>query len=268
MNMKLSTQVHKYFATNFWNLLPSVLQKLISDFCALIYSLSISKFFINAFARRYKMDQHELSKYTSGSGLKEYGSFQDFFTRKLVTPLNTDHNSIFPCEGQICESGKVSELHQVKVKGQKQSVRNIFGNLGEKIPDTHFFINLFLHNHNYHRFHAPVSGVIKSMQYIPGQLNFLRPWLYPRTQVSEPALVNERVVLEIEDSNQQSWFLTFVGGMCVGKIKLHEQINLGYTLSCGEEIGLFLLGSTCCIAAPVESKQIKFLAKVKVGDPI
>lgn len=266
--MRFSTRLNKLFADKFWNVLPSFFQKLISDFLAFLYSTQVSKFFIGSFARRYNLDQKELSKYVPGSGRKEYSSFQDFFTRQLVTPLTTKYNSIFPCEGQVCESGLVADLNEVNVKGQKQSVKNIFGNLGQKIPDTYFFINLFLHNHNYHRFHAPVSGVIKSMQYIPGQLNFLRPWLYPRKQVSEPALVNERVVLEIEDTSKQLWFLTFVGGMCVGKIKLHEQIRTGYALNCGEEIGLFLLGSTCCIAAPVQREKIEFLSKVKVGDPI
>lgn len=266
--MKLSTWVHKNFAQYFWNFLPRVFQKNISVFLSLLYSTPISKFFIVPFARRYNLNQEELLKYAPGSGAKAYRSFQDFFTRQLVLPIVPRHSSIFPCEGQVCESGQVSELPQVNVKGELHTVKEIFGGLADSVPDSHFFINIFLHNHNYHRFHAPVTGVIKSLQYIPGQLNFLRPWLYPIEKVSEPAFVNERVVLEIEDANQQPWFLTFVGGMSVGKIKLHDKVRSGAYLDCGEEIGLFLLGSTCCIAAPLASKKIRFLSRVKVGDPI
>ncbi|AZZ35575.1 phosphatidylserine decarboxylase [Bdellovibrio sp. qaytius] len=266
--MKLSTQLNKNFAQYFWNSLPCIFQKNISLFLSVLYSTPISKFFISPFARRYNMSSEELLKYAPGSGGQTYRSFQDFFTRQLISPMTPDHARIYPCEGLVCESGQISEMNQVNVKGQWHTVRKIFGGFADQIPDSHFFINIFLHNHNYHRFHAPVTGVIKSLQYIPGQLNFLRPWLYAIEQVSEPAFVNERVVLEIEDEDRQSWFLTFVGGMSVGKIKLHDKILAGANLQCGEEIGLFLLGSTCCIAVPTKSKKIKFLSKVKVGDPI
>lgn len=266
--MHLSTRVHRYFAQNIWNLLPSILQKVISDFLAKLYSTSLSRLFIGSFAQRYKISPDELAKYLPGSGSEKYLSFQDFFTRKLVSPIVTKEKSIFPCEGQVCESGQIYQLHEVNVKGHNHAVREIFGSCAKDIPDTHFFVNIFLHNHNYHRFHAPVNGTIKSMQYIPGQLNFLRPWLYPIEQVSEPAFVNERVVLEIEDDDKQLWFVTFVGGMSVGKIKMSDFIRVGARLNCGEEIGFFLLGSTCCIAAPVAAKKIRYLSKVRVGDPI
>ena len=243
------------------------IQKVISNVWASLYKKSFSKLLISPFIRRYSL-QSEVNRFVPASGKKNYLSYQDFFTRKLAQPFEAIYTSIFPCEGMICESGQLDQLPSIKVKGQKFKTRNIFGELGEKIPSTHFFINIFLHNHNYHRFHAPVSGVVKSLKRIPGQLNFLRPWLYSRSKVSSPSCVNERIVMEIENSTGQSWFLSFVGGMGVGAIKIHDKFQIGSQVLCGEEIGLFLLGSTCCIAAPTEVKKYKYLAKGAVGDPL
>lgn len=266
--MKLITHVHKNFAQYFWNLLPSYYQKVISHALAKLYSAPLSKFFVKPFARKYKMSLEELSMYAPGSGAQKYLSFQDFFTRQRVAPVQSSHPAIFPCEGMVCESGRVSDLGAINVKGNLCDVRRIFGDAGARIPDSHFFINIFLHNHNYHRFHAPVSGEVKSLTYIQGQLNFLRPWLYMTEQVSEPAFLNERVVVEIEDDNNQLWFLSFVGGMGVGKIKLHSLLQRGARLNCGDELGLFLLGSTCCLAAPLVQEEMKYHSRVRVGDPL
>lgn len=266
VQMKPITRVNKYFAHFVWNLLPAFLQKSVSFVWAIIYKTRLSRLLISPFAARYHIDGEEMQKYSPASGQAQYQSFQDFFTRRLKSSFSPQHTSIFPCEGLVCETGTVSELKAVNVKGRFFTVRNIFGSLGNRIPDSHFFINVFLHNHNYHRFHAPIQGTVKSIQRIPGQLNFLRPWLYLTRQVSEPAFVNERVVLEIESENHESWFLSFVGGMGVGQIKMHDFIKPGAPIQCGQEMGLFLLGSTCCLAVPRQKTAFKFLEKIKLGD--
>lgn len=264
--MRISTKVHRYFALSFWNLLPIPAQKLLSIIWTYFYKTRFSSLLVFPFAKHYNLTAPKLSKYRPASGALKYLSFQDFFTRQLSTELIIHGNSILPCEGAVCENGLVGDLDQIQVKGHFFSVRNIFGDAGSNIPDHYSFINIFLHNHNYHRFHAPVSGTIKSLRAIPGQLNFLRPWLYKSGMVSQPAFVNERVVLEVVDANQQSWFISFVGGMGVGQIKIHPQFEVGQRMTCGEEIGLFLLGSTCCLAIPKAIKTYKYLEKVSVGD--
>ncbi|MBC7421507.1 MAG: phosphatidylserine decarboxylase [Bdellovibrio sp.] len=266
--MKLITRLNKYFAQFFWNLLPATIQKTVSFIWSIVYKTKFSKVFIGPFAVRYRISAEEMKKFSPASGKNEYQSFQDFFTRRLRKVFQPLHESISPCEGLVCETGIISELKLVNVKGRNFSVRNIFGRIGNQIPGSHFFINIFLHNHNYHRFHSPVQGVIKSIQKIPGQLNFLRPWLYLNRQVSEPAFVNERLVVEIESANQERWFLSFVGGMGVGQIKIYEHLTPGALLQCGEEMGLFLLGSTCCLAVPRKKSEYKFLSKINLGDSL
>lgn len=266
--MRLSTQANKYFAIFFWNLLPTLVQKTVSWLWSHLYTTRASTVLIKVFESRYQLGPRKMNQYAPASGSLSYNSFQDFFTRRLVTELKVKSTAIIPCEGVVCENGLVRDLNQVNVKGQFVSVRNIFGDFSNEIPGQYSFVNIFLHNHNYHRFHAPISGQIKNMLVIPGQLNFLRPWLYTKKQISEPALVNERVVIEIADEQNRSWFVSFVGGMGVGQIKIHDQFKIGNFMTCGQEIGLFLMGSTCCMAIPKEIKSFKYLEKVSVGDAL
>lgn len=266
--MRLSTRAHRFFALFFWNLLPGAIQKTFSFIWAHFYKTRFSSVFIRAFVNHYELSSTKLNEYRPASGSSKYISFQDFFTRQLSAELVVRHSTIIPCEGVVCENGPVHLLNHINVKGQFFSVRKIFGDLGQSIPDHYSFLNIFLHNHNYHRFHAPVTGTVKNIITIPGQLNFLRPWLYKTNQASEPAFVNERIVVEVVDAASQSWFISFVGGMGVGQIKIHEKFNIGGTMTCGEEIGLFLLGSTCCLAVPKPVKKFKYLEKVAVGDLI
>ncbi len=265
--MKVVTLANKYFAIAVWNKLPGPIQKQLSTIWSKIYKWKISAFFISAFCKRYKMSDLQLSLYLPASGSEKYISFQDFFTRKLKEPLRvTADKMIAPCQGFVCENGNVSEISEAHVKGRNYKIQDIFDDVSGKINDSYTFINIFLHNHNYHRFHAPVSGTIVSIRAISGQLNFLRPWFYDKKNVSSPSFVNERSIIEILDDQQQSWFLSFIGGMGVGHIKLSDSLQIGSAIKSGDELGYFLLGSTCCIAAPVKTKKFFYLQKIEVGE--
>lgn len=265
--MKATTQINQIFAIHFWNDLPICVQKFVSKIASIAYSWTISSYFIGQFCRRYKLTPEQLNLYVPNSGSAKYKSFQDFFTRKLKKPIEIDSTAIIaPCQGFVCENGLISDFQQVVVKGHPYTIRNIFNDFSLKIKDSYTFINIFLHNHNYHRFHAPVSGTILNIQFIPGQLNFLRPWFYSKNSVSTPSFVNERCIIEIADQQNRSWFLSFVAGMGVGHIRLSEGLSIGSKLSSGDEIGYFLLGSTCCIAAPTSLKKFSYLQKVELGE--
>lgn len=265
--MKAVTLANKYFAIAVWNKLPAFLQKQISTLWSKIYKWKLSALFIKPFCRRYKIDDQQLSLYQPASGGENYTSFQDFFTRKLRQPINVKFGAVIaPCQGLVCENGFISELAEVHVKGRNYFIQDIFDDVGNKINNTYSFINIFLHNHNYHRFHAPIRGTILSIRNISGHLNFLRPWFYEKKNVSSPSFINERYILEILDEQNQSWFLSFIGGMGVGNIKLSEGLKIGSQINSGDELGYFLLGSTCCIAAPVKTKKFSYLQKIEAGE--
>lgn len=262
--------MNKYFARGVWNPLPGVLQREISHLIAPLYHTKVSRHFVDWFCHRYKIEESELNRYRPASAQANYLTFQDFFTRKLARPLEVENqNAVWPCQGYVCDYGFVGQLENIDVKGQSLPVRKIFNRADAEIPSDYFFVNIFLHNHNYHRFHAPISGRIKKIERLAGQLVFLRPWLYRRNQVSEPSFRNERVVVEIEcQITNKSWFLSFVGGMGVGKIKLSDGVEVGTTIQIGQEIGMFLLGSTCCIAMPKSVENLEYLKLVDVGQSI
>lgn len=227
-----------------------------------IYNSTISRFIIKPYSQiQYKhKDKSYLEKFVPASGNPRYQSFQDFFTRKLkyAPELNGDHT--WPCEGIICENGRVDKIPTVKVKGQVRDLRMIFGAAGDSIPGDYHYSNVFLHNRDYHRIHAPVSGKVSRVEHIPGELVLLRPWIYPNDP-SQPALRNERYNVDITDKAGKTWYMSIVGGPAVGTIMLDKKTSLNGQVKVGEEIATFLLGSTCCMASPIKISK-------KVGDNV
>lgn len=266
--MKWMTRVHWVFTHFIWNPLPAVLQRPLSRGWGLFLSTKISRLVVLMTAKYYQLDEKYFSQFESISGQKRYKSFQDFFIRRYVeTPKNLD-SPIWPCEGFICESGPTEKMHKTKVKGDYRHVRSIFGSAAQDIPHDSFFINIFLHNHNYHRFHAPTSGYVTRIEKIPGKLLFLRPWLYNFTTPTLPAFKNERFNIDILDERGEKWFLSFVGGMGVGTIRFHPGIAVGKKLKIGDELGLFLLGSTCCMAIPAHVDSLKPMQSINAFQKI
>ena len=60
------------------------------------------------------------------------------------------------------------------------------------------------------------------------------------------------MIVKIQDKHQRSWYLAFVGGPVVNGILLPAKLKEGQTVNAGDKIGSFELGSTCCIASPIE----------------
>ena len=263
--MKASTKIHLYFARFVWNPLPGGLQKTVSRLCALFYRTRVSRFLIKPFCQRYSIGDSDLARYRPASGLNRYRSFQDFFTRKLVQSTPLGLGPVWPCQGYVCDFGRVGDVGAVLVKGHLATVPRIFDCSNGVIPADYFFVNIFLHNHHYHRLHAPVSGVISEVHAVPGQLTFLRPWLYSKSQISEPSFRNERIIVRIDDEQSRPWFLSFVGGMGVGQIRMSSDIKIGAEVSCGQEMAVFLLGSTCCMAIPDSVNGLTYMKPIEVG---
>ncbi len=214
-----------------------------------------SRYFIPIYCYFQYGDARYYRHFNPGSGAAGYGCFQDFFTRDLkeIPPISS--LAVWPCEGLLCDMAKVGSDFLVNVKGELKHIRSIFGAEGQSIPDDYYFSNVFLHNNNYHHIHAPVAGRIARIEHIPGELLFLRPWAYQKNP-SLPALRNERINVDIiSDDTNQRWFLSIVGGPLVATIKLVEKLKIGAQFSCGEKLGGFLMGSTCCVAAPVAPKS-------------
>ncbi len=265
--MYLVRRFFRFISLDLWGRIPASWQRSLSRFYSKLYTKSYSRHIIGPYCKFNYDDPSYLEQFMPASGNSQYQNFQDFFTRVFKEPLKINVDAAWPCEGLLCEYGQVKETKLVNVKGQKRHLRNIFGEIGSFIPNDYYFSNVFLHNNNYHRIHSPVSGEISRIEHIPGDLVILRPWIY-KNDPSLPALRNERINVDIKSKQGKHWYLSIVGGPAVGSILIAQGLSIGSMVTIGQELGTFLLGSTCCIASPKPVENAALGDQVSVGHPL
>jgi len=256
--------LYKFLSVSFWGGLPSPIQRRLSAWYATFYTKPFSKKIIRPYLKLNYSNKNYLENFRPPHGKKEFENFQDFFTREFrQLPYNASAY-VWPCEGLLCDLGSVHTRSVSRVKSDIRRIDTIF-QVGERsIPKNYFFTNVFLHNKNYHRIHAPVSGTVSRIQHVPGDLVVLRPWIY-KQDPSLPALRNERYNIDIVDGKGRTWYLSIVGGPAVGTIALPKKLVIGAQVEKLEEIALFYLGSTCCMAAPEVPRHHSKNSFVQVG---
>ena len=256
--------IYQFLSVRLWGSLPSTLQRRISSWYSSLYTRSYSKKIIGPYLRVNYRDKNYLQKFKPPNGKKEFDNFQDFFTREFKELPKNQSAYVWPCEGLLCDMGSAADTTISNIKGDKRSIEAIFQIGKVPIPEDYYFTNVFLHNKNYHRIHAPVSGTVSRIQHVPGDLVILRPWIYKQNP-SLPALRNERYNIDIEDIWGRTWYLSIVGGPAVGTIALPKHMTVGSKVEKLEEIALFYLGSTCCMAAPETPRYHSKNSFVQVG---
>lgn len=254
-----------YLSENVWGRFPKIFHIGVSKFLSSIYKMRFSRFFIAPYCHIQYGDSRYYTKFKPEYGGTDYRTFQDFFTRCFLDEPTIHHASVWPCEGLLCDYGLFRDLSLIKVKNEPIPIRKVFGESGDSIPDNYHFTNIFLHNNNYHHIHAPTAGTITKIEYIPGHLLWLRPWFY-KDKPSIPALTNERINVDILDTQQRTWFISIVGGPLVATIRLAKGMEMGAALVTGQKIATFEIGSTCCMASP-EAPTAKLDDKVEVCKP-
>lgn len=196
-----------------------------------------------------------------------YQSFNDFFTRKIklsLRPIDTAANVIVsPADGAISQFGTITNGMLFQAKDWFYSVDDLLGN-DEYVEEFHHgkFMNIYLSPRDYHRIHAPFSGKLLKMSYIPGKLFSVNtatchtiPNLYAR---------NERMVA-IFATEIGLMAVIMIGAMIVagihttwlGKISPHKSNKKQVWhydhqaspifLNKGDELGHFELGSTVIV---------------------
>ena len=256
---------YQFLSLRIWGRIPARAQKNVSSILTGVYKLPISRHLIGPYCRLHFEDASYLERFRPAGRKSEYQSFQDFFTRRLKSALIANGSAVWPCEGLLCDYGLVRDIATTNVKGETRRVASIFGVDDRTIPEDYYFSNVFLHNKNYHRIHSPVRGRIERIQRIPGDLVILRPWIYG-SNPSMPAFRNERVNLDIRDQQGRLWHLSVIGGPGVGTIKVKKRVREGAMVDAAQELSLFLIGSTCCMASPVASEDKLLTDNVEVGE--
>ncbi len=259
-------KLYKFLSVSVWGKIPGNLQKRLSSLYASHYDKPYSKWIIGPYIRLNYRDKNYLDLFEPPGGKSEYECFQDFFIRRFKKLPQVADPSVWPCEGLLCDEGPVGSFASVTVKNDSRDIAGIFGLSPGDIPADYLFNNVFLHNKNYHRIHAPVSGTISRIQHVPGDLVVLRPWIYSH-EPSLPAFRNERYNIDIVDGSGRKWFLSVIGGPAVGTIIVTSRLKVGAGVDKLEEIAVFYLGSSCCMAAPTRARYHARHSFVEVGAP-
>lgn len=212
-----------------------------------------------AFIRMFGIDMQEASL-----PLSQYQSIEDVFTRKLAPGTRAiDGGYCAPADGVVTAHGEWLAGRALQVKGLTYSVHELIGDDSPRhtLSERGWYQTIYLAPHNYHRVHSPVSGKLVELKYIPGTL-----WPVNRQsteRVSGLFCANERLIFKIK-SDQGFVYVAMVGAFNVGRIAATafpewttndlaslrkpvvrtQRFERGIELSAGDDMGVFMLGST------------------------
>ena len=271
----------------FANLRPLVpFQQLtaLAGFFSKLESLFVKDLLINFFCYFYKPNLKESVE----SDTKMFKSFNDFFTRKLTSesrPINTDINIITsPVDGMVVQLGNIEKETLIQAKGIKYNISDLVKD--KTLAGTFrngFFVTIYLAPNNYHRIHFPFAGTIEETKYLEGNLYSVNA--QSTRKIKSLYSSNERTFCYVKSDNFY-YGLVSVGAAMVGSIvpfwntetkpKKRNLVNLwnegpeddSKTVSKGQELGYFQMGSTVILLLPsgieadknflYESKAVKF----------
>lgn len=216
---------------------------------------------IRRFIRRYGVDMSDAEQ----PDPRAYPDFNAFFTRALrggARPLAGGADDVLcPVDGRISQIGRVSNGRILQAKDRRFDVAGLLGDdrLARRFRGG-VFATLYLAPRDYHRVHAPVSGMVTRMIHVPGRLFSVNP----ATTRAVPRLFarNERVVCLLEGA-RGSLAVVLVGAMLVGSIETvwagevtpprgRAVCDVSYgtrppRLVAGAELGRFNMGSTVIV---------------------
>ena len=212
---------------------------------------------IRIFIHYYKVNMQEAELEAANA----YPDFNAFFTRTLKPSARQIQEAtlVSPVDGTISQFGTLQDGKLIQAKNREYTLRALLADdlaLTEKLQSAHF-ITLYLSPREYHRIHCPVSGILRQMVYVPGELFSVNSSSVQH--INNLFARNERVV---------NYFATaigpvvviFVGAMLVasiatawhGEVRSDKQHCWRYPesgkdsipLQQGEELGNFNMGST------------------------
>lgn len=218
----------------------------------------------------------------------KYYCFNEFFTRELreeCRPINTEKESIIsPVDGIIGHSGSIDKNTLIQAKGRTYSLEAFVAK--KEYVDLFtggVYLTIYLSPSHYHRIHAPISGDIKSLCYIPGKLYPVNPFAI--NNIDCIFAKNERLITIVKSEIFGNVAVVKVGATNVGKIKVvydsitsnnlyRKGIHRTYqdiSIIKGKELGRFELGSTVILLFEnnnIRLTQTEFGSDIRLGEKI
>lgn len=220
---------------------------------------------IRWFVRRYGVDMSEAAL----GDVRDYRTFNEFFTRELKAGSRSMANSDFICpvDGAISQFGAIKNDVIIQAKGHSYTTEALLGGNRPAAMqyENGWFATIYLSPRDYHRIHMPCDGKLEAMTYVPGSLFSVNP----TTARGVPGLFarNERLICEFSTAFGPM-ALVLVGATIVGSMATvwHGTVNpprgrkvrrwtyeahgAPIALRKGEEMGRFMLGSTVVLLMP------------------
>jgi len=150
-----------------------------------------------------------------------FETFNDFFTRELAAgarPVDPDPAVLVsPADGTVSQAGRLVDDTMLQAKGCSYRVDDLL--LTDLETAAHFaggaYATIYLAPYNYHRVHAPFTGELRAIHYIPGELFSVNA----ATAAVIPGLFhrNERLVMHFEAGFGPAAVI-LVGAVNVGSI--------------------------------------------------
>ena len=214
---------------------------------------------IRWFVRRYAVDMSVVADPAPGS----YPDFNTFFTRTLVPearPLEGGPRAVVsPVDGTVVAAGAMCGRRVFQAKGRTYRLEALFG--GDEDAAAEFsdgqFVTIYLAPRDYHRVHMPLTGRLRSMVYVPGELFSVNPTTVDA--IERIFARNERIVSFFETA-LGPLAMTLVGAVFVGCIEqawrgvvmpprrrealVERYDDAEILLEQGREMGRFNMGST------------------------
>lgn len=200
-----------------------------------------------------------------------YANFNEFFTRTLrpeARPIAGAGQLACPSDGTISAIGGIEEDRLLQAKGHWFGLKALLAGRDElaRLFFNGSFATIYLSPRDYHRVHMPLDGRLTEVIQVPGRLFSVND----RTTQQVPGLFarNERVI-SLFDTEVGPMAVILVGAICVGSIETvwAGQLSPPYpakvrtwyygkagetapTLSKGQELGRFNMGSTVIVLLP------------------
>ena len=202
-----------------------------------------------------------------------YASLNAFFLRRLkegARVFDPDPAVLpSPCDGRVQAVGTVAADRIVQAKGVDYSVRELLAGAERGADlDGALGLTLYLSPRDYHRVHAPLSGMLEQVVWAPGTRYSVAP--RPAARLRGLFALNERAVMRFATDRGPA-FLVMVGALNVGRIRVVGVPPGGspasrFFVERGAELARFEMGSTVVLVLPREQGFVPL--PLEPGDPV
>jgi phosphatidylserine decarboxylase len=235
---------------------------------------AITHWVIRRFIKYYGVDMN----IAQSPDVRDYASFNQFFTRALKPRPLDDAEIISPVDAEISQIGQIDNGSLLQAKDRSFHLNDLLAGHAVNLFKQGLFCTLYLSPKDYHRIHIPTTGRLTDMVYVPGRLFSVSQ----RTTRVVPNLFarNERVICLFE-TDFGPMALILIGAIFVGSIETvwagtvtpnrltqieHWHYNDKLVLQRGAEMGRFNMGSTVIIL--LDANRVAWLPELAAPNKV